>query len=201
MKYSMVLSIFFCLMLEQAQAGEEQQANLRLALSHSQVLPDDNQPSQSTGDFSSIRMRTALIMSVIVPGAGQTYLGHPAKGALLSFFALGSVVGAYVFQNDITSNNERMVDVEGKYLVAGNYLDSDVQYQLLTTLRDQSVRYRTKRNIFFGIAAAVWALNIADIVFYTPDKGKEEMTMSSIRGRLDVVPLANGAGLRLSLAR
>jgi TM2 domain-containing membrane protein YozV len=201
MKYSMVLFVLFCLMLGQAQAGEEQRANLRLALSTSQVLPDDNQPSQSTGDFSSKRMRTALIMSVIVPGAGQTYLGHPTKGALLSFFALGSVVGAYVFQNDITSNNQRMVDVEGKYLAAGNYLDADTQYKLLMTLRDQSVRYRTKRNIFFGIAAAVWALNIADIIFYTPDKGKEEMTMSSIRGRLGVVPLANGAGFQLSLAR
>ena len=201
MKNSMVLFILFCLMLGQAQAGEDQQANLRLALSNSQVLPDDNQPSQSTGDFSSKRMRTALIMSVIVPGAGQTYLGHPTKGALLSFFALGSAVGGYVFQSDINSNNERMVDVEGKYLTAGNYLDSDEQYQLLQVLRNQSVRYRTKRNIFIGLAAAVWALNIADIIFYTPDMGKEEMTMSSIRGRLDLVPLANGAALQLSLAR
>lgn len=197
----MVFFILFCLMFGKAQAGEEQQTNLRLALSNSQVLPDDNQPSQSTGDFSSKRMRTALIMSVIVPGAGQTYLGHPTKGALLSFFALGSVVGAYVFQNDITSNNERMVDVEGKYLTATNYIDSDAQYRLLLTLRNQSVRYRTKRNIFLGVAAAVWALNVADIIFYTPDKGREEMTMSSIRGRLDVVPLANGAALQFSLAR
>lgn len=196
----MMLFILICLMLRQAQAGEEQQANLRLALSQTQMLPDDTQPPQSTGDFSSKRMRTALIMSVIVPGAGQTYLGHPTKGALLSFVALGSVVGAYVFQNDITSNNERMVDVEGKYLTALNYTDSDLQYQLLLTLRNQSVRYRTKRDILFGIAAAVWALNIADIVFYTPDYGKEEMTMSSIRGRLNVVPIANGAGLQLSIA-
>jgi len=197
----MVLFILFCLMLGQAQAEEEQRVNLRLALSNLQVLPNDNQPSQSTGDFSSKRMRTALIMSVIVPGAGQTYLGHPTKGAILSFLALGSVVGGYVFQNDITSNNERMVDVEGKYLATGNYLDSDAHYQLLLTLRDQSVRYRTKRNIFFGVAAAAWALNIADIIFYTPDNGKEEMTMSSIRGRLAVVPLADGAGLQFSLAR
>lgn len=201
MKHSMVLFILFCLMLGQAQAEEEQRVNLRLALSNLQVLPNDNQPSQSTGDFSSKRMRTALIMSVIVPGAGQTYLGHPTKGAILSFLALGSVVGGYVFQNDITSNNERMVDVEGKYLATGNYLDSDAHYQLLLTLRDQSVRYRTKRNIFFGVAAAAWALNIADIIFYTPDNGKEEMTMSSIRGRLAVVPLADGAGLQFSLAR
>jgi TM2 domain-containing membrane protein YozV len=201
MKHSMVLFILFCLMLGQAQAEEEQRADLRLALSNLQVLPNDNQPSQSTGDCSSKRMRTALIMSVIVPGAGQTYLGHPTKGAILSFLALGSVVGGYVFQNDITSNNERMVDVEGKYLATGNYLDSDAQYQLLLTLRNQSVRYRTKRNIFFAIAATVWVLNIADIIFYTPDNGKEEMTMSSIRGRLAVVPLADGAMLQFSLAR
>jgi len=201
MKYSIMLFILFCLMLVQAQAGEEKRANLRLALSNAQVLPDDNQPSQSTGDFSSKRMRTALIMSVIVPGAGQTYLGHSTKGALLSFLALGSVVGGYVFQSDITSNNERLVDVEGKYLSAGNFIDSDAQYQILLTLRSQSTRYQTKRNIFFGIAAAVWALNIADIIFYTPDNGKEEMTLAPIRGRFDVVPLANGAALQLSLAR
>ena len=117
----------------------------------------------------------------------------------MSLLAISGLVGGYVFQSDITSNNQRSIDVQGKYTSAGNYADSDAQYRILVTLRDQSKRYATRRNIFVGITATAWVLSIADILFYSEDLGGSEVASTNIRGSVDVVALNGGAALRISI--
>ena len=198
-RQSKLTFVVFCLIFNTVQAGERPQSELRSALLDVQSQHSDSQSTTIRRDFSSYRYRTAVLMSVIVPGTGQTFLGYSTKGAALSLLAISGLVGGYVFQSDITSNNQRSVDVQGKYSATGNYTDSDAQYRILVTLRDQSKRYETRRNIFVGIAATAWALSIADILFYSEDLGGGDVASSAIRGSVDVVSMREGAALRISI--
>ena len=117
----------------------------------------------------------------------------------MSLLAISGLVGSYVFQSDITANNQRSIDVQGKYSAAGNYTDSDAQYRILVTLRDQSKRYETRRNICVGMAATAWVLSIADILFYSEDLGGGDVASTGIRGSVDVVSMREGAALRISI--
>jgi len=76
----------------QANAGEQlarSETPLRYALLGS---PADTVTPLSTGiDFSSFRYRKAVIMSILIPGAGQTYFGQTTKGAAFSVVTIGSL--------------------------------------------------------------------------------------------------------------
>ena len=187
--------------LSQALAGEplaRSETPLRYALL---IGPADTIPPAITGvDFSSFRYRKAVIMSILIPGAGQTYFGQPTKGAAFSVVTIGSLLAGYIYYNDIVSNNERLQDVRTKYITSGNYNDAQVQYLLMLSLAEQSDRYKTKRNIFLAVAGTAWALNIADMVFNTTDQGRDDM-LAAATGKLQLVPQVDGAAIRLAFSR
>lgn len=185
----------------QANAGEQlarSETPLRYALLGS---PADTVTPLSTGiDFSSFRYRKAVIMSILIPGAGQTYFGQTTKGAAFSVVTIGSLVAGYVYYSDIVSNNERLQDVRTKYKSAGNYNDAQVQYLEMVALAEQSDRYKTRRNICFAVAGTAWVLNIADMMFNTTDQGRDDM-LAAATGKLQVISQADGAAIRLAFSR
>jgi hypothetical protein len=196
-----VMLLTFVFGVSPMRAGEQParfETPLRYALLEA---PVDTTPSVSTGvDFSSFRFRKAVIMSIVIPGSGQTYFGQPTKGAAFSVVAIGSLVAGYIYHSDIVSNNERLQDVRTKYKTAGSYSDAQVQYLLMQALAEQSNRYETRRTICFVVAGAAWALNIADMMFNTTDQGRDDM-LAATTGKLQLVPQADGAAIRFALSR
>ena len=196
-----LILLTFVLGISPMRAGEplaRSETPLRYALLVGSA--DTTMPASTGVDFSSFRYRKAVVMSILIPGAGQTYFGQPTKGAAFSIVTIGSLVAGYIYYNDIVSNNERLQDVRTKYTTSGNYNDAQVQYVLMQSLAEQSDRYKTRRNICFAITGAAWALNIADMVFNTADQGRDDM-LAAATGKLQLIPQSDGAAIRLAFSR
>ena len=126
-------------------------------------------------DFLNLNSKysKALLFSTIVPGSGQVYLGNDWKGAAVTLAFWGSAVTAIISHNNFLGREDRIklltVDYEaaGTYKLADKYWN-DIQFEKASRDNDYD-----RRNIFTIITAAVYVLNIADILFFTEDQSVE----------------------------
>jgi len=123
------------------------------------------------------RKIVGTILSVLIPGSGQSYLGHTEKGAAftLATLACGLVTG--LSENNIIGRNERIIELKAQYQIATNYIGADSLYgQMVNTksLLDDNVR---RRDIFLKLTVAFWIANVVDIVLFSDDKGEKPFGM------------------------
>jgi TM2 domain-containing membrane protein YozV len=123
------------------------------------------------------RKIVGTILSVLIPGSGQTYLGHTEKGAAftLATLACGLVTG--LSENNVIGRNERIMELKAQYQIATNYIGADSLWgQMLNTksLLDNNVR---RRDLFLKMTVAFWIANVVDIVFFSDDKGEKPFGM------------------------
>lgn len=123
------------------------------------------------------RKIVGTILSVLIPGSGQSYLGHTEKGAAftLATLACGLVTG--LSENNIIGRNERIIELKAQYQIATNYIGADSLWgKMVTTksLLDDNVR---RRDLFLKLTAAFWIANIVDIVLFSDDKGEKPFGM------------------------
>lgn len=121
----------------------------------------------------SERKLTGLVLSSIVPGSGQTYLGHQTKGALFTLGTLGSALVAGLSENNVIGRNERLDELKAQYATAIRYVDSDVLWRKMVETKEILDRNRRQRDRFVRIAAVLWVANVVDVLFFTDDEGEK----------------------------
>ncbi len=128
-------------------------------------------------------INSALLRSLLLPGAGQAHEGHYTKAAL---FAAGGVLsGAGVFISQIHYNRavEKYENNKSDYLALGervrsgelvNYGDIQETYAAMEKAFNQAETRYKWRNIFLGALIGNYVLNVIDILMSEPavDKGE-----------------------------
>lgn len=118
------------------------------------------------------RYSTALIYSCVMPGSGQTMLGHTYKGVAFTLTAFSSVLTAVISHNNFVARGERLDALEYQYANATNWVSANYLYSEMQSAHTQLTLDRNKRNLFLMISAAVWTLNIVDVMYNTEDQGQ-----------------------------
>ena len=126
----------------------------------------------------SERRTVATILSAVIPGAGQSSLGHTTKGAVftISFLATGMV--AVLSEIDVIGRNERLDELKSQYAQSVSYVVADDFWRRLLQTKGIVDDEAKRRNLYYKVAAAVWVLNMVDMVFLTDDRG--ERTFGSL---------------------
>jgi hypothetical protein len=177
MKRTLLIFILIFLFLNSLFSGEKDKQN---KLSYLE-LKEKFRENPASGWFEpkfdlSGRKVTGLIYSAVIPGTGQYYLGHQYKGAAITILAASSIVLGLVSQNNVVAMNEKLESLEYDYSKAGTYSKAnDVWLEMLTCKADAD-DYKKNRNLAYGIFAGVWALNILDLLFLTPDRGSVDFS-------------------------
>lgn len=121
---------------------------------------------------SASRRNSALLYSLIMPGSGQTMLGHSYKGVSFSIAAFGSALTAAISHNNFIARHERLDALEYQYSIATNWLTANLIYTDMIGVQKKLIQDRDRRNIFLAISAVIWAANIVDLLYNTEDRGQ-----------------------------
>ncbi|MGB2869728.1 MAG: hypothetical protein WBD36_14825 [Bacteroidota bacterium] len=146
------------------------------------IFQDSATTSVSPDTWTS-RKTVALVLSTIIPGSGQSYLGNVEKGAAFTIGTLGTGLITLLLENNIIGRNERLAELTAKYdpTLATRYDSSEqIWARMLDTksILDDEVRLR---NRYRTVTLVLWIANIIDVVFFTDDKG--EKTFGEVRLR------------------
>ena len=166
--------IVFCVFtVSLLHAGEPQNPSLVLAsaLQAADSLQHSNKTLLSENESVS-RRNSALLYSVIMPGSGQTMLGHTYKGVSFSIAAFGSALTAAISHNNFIARHERLDALEYQYSIATNWVSANLIYTDMIGVQKKLVQDRDRRNIFLAISAVIWAANIVDVLYNTEDRGQ-----------------------------
>jgi hypothetical protein len=123
------------------------------------------------------RKIVGTILSVLIPGSGQTYLGHAEKGAAftLATLACGLVTG--LSENNVIGRNERILELKAQYQIATDYIGADSLWRKMVdtkSLLDNNVR---RRDLFLKLTVVFWIANVVDVVLFSDDKGEKPFGM------------------------
>lgn len=139
------------------------------SLTHSDSI---SQPASTTSnEATNVRMRTAIIYSCIMPGSGQSMLGHTAKGVSFSLLAFGSALTTLISHNNYVARGERLDALEFQYANATNWTTANAIYNSMKDAHKLLNSDRKRRNLFVIITGIIWSANIVDIVYFTDDQG------------------------------
>ena len=127
---------------------------------------------QLSSEESQSRKTTALIYSCVLPGSGQTMLGHTYKGVSFTVVAFGSILTAAISHNNYIARNERLDALEYQYSIATNWISANQLYTDMIGVQKKLVQDRDRRNIFLLVSAGVWTANIVDLLYNTEDMGQ-----------------------------
>ncbi len=173
-KFLSVIIVFLFVCLQVLNAGERPKyVNLLFA----SFLNDTGNTAttlslQSTSTEMSSRQTTALIYSCILPGSGQTMLGHTYKGVGFTLLAFGSALTAGISHNNFIARNERLDALEFQYANATTWENADLIYSSMRGAHTQLKQDKNRRDLFLIISAVVWVSNIFDIIYFTEDEGQ-----------------------------
>lgn len=129
-------------------------------------------------DEADSRRTTALLYSCIMPGSGQTMLGHTYKGVGFTLVAFGSMLTAAISHNNYVARNERLDALEYQYANTTTWISANSIYNDMIGVQKKLVQDRDRRNIFLSISAVVWAVNIVDVLYNTEDLGQELFSLN-----------------------
>jgi len=155
-----------------------------------QRLVDSTAQGGFLGSSWSERRVVSSVLSALIPGSGQTYLGHTQKGAA---FTLGTIACALVTglsENNIVGRNERINELKAQYQIATNYVGADTIWTKMVTTKSLLDGNVKRRDLFLKLTVALWVANMVDIIFFSDDKGEKPFGLrESERGTsLAIVP-------------
>lgn len=142
----------------------------------------------------SERKLTAVVLSTVIPGSGQSYLGYSTKGAVLTIGAFGSGLITILAQNNVVGRNERLGELKALYQQSVTWETSNLLWlQMLETkdLLDKDVRHR---DLFLKVTVAFWVASVVDAVFFSEDQGTQTFGSTSTMRRpsISMVKSENG---------
>ena len=145
---------------------------------HYQLLNDirmQDDPEFFDVDFTP-RKTKALVLSFLVPGSGQTYLGDELKGMGISLAFYGTALSAIIAHNNAQGREDRIKVLTQDYNTKGNYNDAEKVWQTILGEKENRDNDYDRRSIFTWLAVGVWLYNIVDVIFLTGDQGENEFS-------------------------
>ena len=139
----------------------------------SQHRPDSTVKTAEGPPLWTDRKILGTVLSVLIPGSGQTYLGHTEKGAAFTLGTLACGLMAGLSENNIIGRNERINELKAQYQIATNYIGADSLWNKMVSTRsilDDNVR---RRDLFLKLTVALWVASIVDVIFFSDDKGEK----------------------------
>jgi hypothetical protein len=121
----------------------------------------------------SERRVVSTVLSVLIPGSGQTYLGHSEKGAAFTLGTIACALMAGLSENNIIGRNERITELKAQYQIATNYIGADTLWSKMVSTKDLLDQNVKRRDLFLKLTVAFWVANVVDIVFFSDDKGEK----------------------------
>lgn len=121
----------------------------------------------------STRKTRAVVLSTIIPGAGQSYLGHSTKGTILTLGFFGSGLVTLLAENNTIGRNERLTELSALYDQTVNWVEADALWQQMLETKDIQRNDVKRRDLFLKFTAAFWIASVVDIVFFSEDLGEQ----------------------------
>lgn len=121
--------------------------------------------------------KDAIVLSVIYPGLGQMTAGQKYKG--ISLFVGETVSLLFAINSHENYNTKQKVydkdfNEYNQLVNGGSFINAKSQYEDLKDRNDELDNLHTIRNTALIAAAAVYAYNIIDSVFFSPTTGEGE---------------------------
>lgn len=123
------------------------------------------------------RKTIGVILSTIIPGSGQTYLGHTEKGAAFTIGTIASALITGLSESNVIGRNERLDELKIQYGLSSSYVGADTIWSKMVSTKsilDKDIR---RRDLFLKITAVLWVANLVDVIFFTDDAGEKTFGM------------------------
>lgn len=126
--------------------------------------------SASSSDWTRRRV-VGLIFSTLIPGSGQSYLGHTEKGAAFTLATFGSALIAGLSESNIVGRNERIDELKAQYQFATSFIGADSIWSKMVETKTILDKDAKRRDLFIKVTVALWVANLVDYILFTEDKG------------------------------
>ncbi len=111
---------------------------------------------------------TSLLLSALVPGAGQIYMGRNTIGPVLLITGILSDAGVVVSLVNFMKYKNNYENYKNLYLSAKDNDDIQNYYSLMMRNYDSMRKFKNYFLISSGIAGAIWIFNMADALIFSP---------------------------------
>lgn len=155
--------------------------------------------NKNSDERFTIRQIRGIILSSIVPGSGQSYLGSTLKGAAITIGFFGTGVYAMIAHNNMTGREDRIKVLTSEYNSKGTYLEAEAVWKKIEAekiLRDEDYK---RRQIFTYTSIGIWLYNVIDVIFFTSDKGVDSFAINGNDIKIDLASHGNYNGIALKL--
>jgi hypothetical protein len=119
---------------------------------------------------------TPIVLSTFIPGAGQIYTGNELKGAAFTLGFFSSALTALLSHNNMVGRDDQIKAFSREYKAAQDFKTADLLWKRIVESREKRDIDYKRRNLFSFISLGIWALNIADILFFNEGKGIDEFS-------------------------
>ena len=116
-----------------------------------------------------VSRNTAVVLSVLFPGLGQMASGQKQKGGALFLSELVSLIVAVDGHESYSTRRDVYATSRSEYealRVGGSHQEAEAKWRSLVDLNDDLDNLHSRRQIFGNAAAAIYALNLVDILFW-----------------------------------
>jgi TM2 domain-containing membrane protein YozV len=120
----------------------------------------------------STRKTRAVVLSAIIPGSGQSYLGHSTKGTVLTLGFFGSGLITLLAENNTIGRNERLTELSALYSQSVNWVEAEALWRQMLETKDIQEKDVKRRDLFIKFTAAFWVASVVDAVFFSEDLGE-----------------------------
>ncbi|MBI2427661.1 MAG: hypothetical protein HYV29_02495 [Ignavibacteriales bacterium] len=93
--------------------------------------------------------------------------------------SFGSLLTAIISHNNFIARGERLDALEFQYKNATTWEIAELNYDEMKYTHNQLRRDRQRRDLFFIVTAALWTLNIVDVLYNTDDRGESLFSLHS----------------------
>lgn len=121
----------------------------------------------------SSRKLQAVVLSTIIPGSGQSYLGHSTKGTVMTLGFFGSGLITLLAENNAIGRNERLTELNALYSQTTNWTEANTYWVQMVETREILSNDVKRRDIFLKVTAVFWLASVVDAVFFSEDLGEQ----------------------------